>query len=96
MTVETGDGAGLAEDASDAVFVNAGATHSRTEWLNALRLGGRLMLPLTATADSLEHSSGGMLKVIRTQHGYSARFISEVGIFSCAGRAGSATERAAR
>lgn len=85
VTVETGDGTRLAEDASDAIFVNAGATHPRSEWLNALRLDGRLMLPLTATADSLEHSSGGMLKVTRRQHGCSAQFMSEVGIFPCAG-----------
>lgn len=31
VTVETGDGTHLAEDASDAIFVNAGATHPRSE-----------------------------------------------------------------
>lgn len=85
VTIITGDGGTIHAESVDAIFVNAGATHPRAEWLNALRLGGRLLLPLTYTADSLDQSSGGMLKVTRTQRGFDARFISRVGIFPCVG-----------
>jgi protein-L-isoaspartate(D-aspartate) O-methyltransferase len=33
---------------ADIVYVNAGATHPPSEWLDALCLGGRLIMPLTA------------------------------------------------
>lgn len=84
VTVATGDGGELSEEPSDAIFVNAGATHPRDAWLNSLRVDGRLMLPLTAV-DSLDHTSGGMLKVTRRQRGYAARFICKVSIFPCTG-----------
>lgn len=83
VSVVTGDGGELSEP-SDAIFVNAGATHPRAVWLNSLRADGRLMLPLTAV-DSLDHTRGGMLKITRRQRGYAAQFISKVGIFPCAG-----------
>jgi protein-L-isoaspartate(D-aspartate) O-methyltransferase len=85
VTVVTGHGGELSAKPSDAIFVNAGATHPLTVWLNSLRADGRLMLPLTATVDSLDHTSGGMLKITRRQRGYAARFISRVGIFPCTG-----------
>ena len=84
VTVVTGDAAELSEGSSDAIFVNAGATHPRDAWLNSLRVDGRLMLPLTAV-DSSDHTRGGMLRITRLQNGYSARFISEVSIFPCTG-----------
>ncbi len=84
VTVVTGDAAALSEEPSDAIFVNAGATHPRDAWLDSLRVDGRLMLPLTAV-DSLDHTRGGMLKITRRQRGYAARFISKVGIFPCTG-----------
>lgn len=85
VTAAAGDGSELAAKSSDAIFVNAGATHPRAEWLKALRAGGRLMMPLTSTVDSLDHSSGGMLKITHKQSGYAAQFVSEVGIFPCVG-----------
>ena len=85
VTVVTGDASELGEEPSDAIFVNAGATHPRDAWLNSLRAGDRLMVPLTATIESLDHTSGGMLKITRVQRGYAARFISRVGIFPCTG-----------
>ena len=85
VTVVTGDAGELPEESSDAVFVNAGATHPRDAWLNSLRVNGRLILPLTTTVDSRDHTYGGMLKITRSARGYAARFISEVGIFPCTG-----------
>jgi len=42
-----GDGTDLANGTFDAILVNAGVTHPRAEWLDALAIGGRLVLPLT-------------------------------------------------
>jgi protein-L-isoaspartate(D-aspartate) O-methyltransferase len=70
---------------SDAIFVNAGATHPRPVWLDALRRGGRLLVPLTVARDASGHGGGGVLKIIRHPHGLTARFIAEVDIFPCIG-----------
>jgi protein-L-isoaspartate(D-aspartate) O-methyltransferase len=85
VSVITGDAAELSEERSDVIFVNAGVTHPRAVWLDSLRTDGRLLLPLTATVDSLDHTSGGMLKITRTLRGHAARFISSVAIFPCTG-----------
>ena len=85
VQVLAGDGEEIDLGPSDAIFINAGATHPRAMWLDALRPGGRLLVPLTVTKDS-EHGGGGLvLKVTRQPGGFTARFISEVGIFSCSG-----------
>ena len=70
---------------SDAIFVNAGATHPRPLWLDALRPGGRLIVPLTVAVDASGNGRGGMLKITRQPRGLAARFISEVSIFPCIG-----------
>jgi protein-L-isoaspartate(D-aspartate) O-methyltransferase len=68
----------------DAILVNAGATHPRPVWLDSLRAGGRLLLPLTAT-DGEGGTSGAILKLTRQHAGLDASFISRVAIFPCAG-----------
>lgn len=85
VEVFEGDGGEINLGSSDATLVNAGATHPRAIWLDSLRLGGRLLVPLTVTKDSEGGGGGLVLKVIRHPRGLTARFISEVGIFSCAG-----------
>jgi protein-L-isoaspartate(D-aspartate) O-methyltransferase len=69
----------------NALFVNAGATHPRTTWLDSLLPGGRLVFPLTIAQGDNVHGMGFMLKVKREPNGYSARFMSSVMIFPCAG-----------
>lgn len=69
----------------DAIFINAGATHVRSAWLDNLRPGGRLLLPLTFAADPNANGMGFMLKVTYKSQSYSARFLSPVMIFSCIG-----------
>jgi hypothetical protein len=44
-----------------------------------------LLLPLTVTAEPSGHGGGGMLKITRQPQGYTAYFISRVGIFPCIG-----------
>ena len=79
----------LSGDASfDAVFVNAGATEIPPRWLDGLRPGGRLLLPLTVARSATEPVGfGSMLLVTRGDDGHAARFVSPVGIFHCAGGA---------
>jgi protein-L-isoaspartate(D-aspartate) O-methyltransferase len=74
------DGSRCRLDTVDALLINAGATHPVATWLDALAPGGRIILPLT-----VENRGGSVLKVTRLTIGYSARFISQVGIFPCAG-----------
>jgi protein-L-isoaspartate(D-aspartate) O-methyltransferase len=85
VAVVAGDGSEHDPGPSDAIFVNAGATHPRAVWLDSLRPGGRLLIPLTVAIDASGHGRGGILKVTRRPGGLEACFISEVGIFPCIG-----------
>jgi protein-L-isoaspartate(D-aspartate) O-methyltransferase len=77
------DAAEIASETFDAIFVNAGATRPADAWLNALRPGGRLLLPLTIDTELL--GVGFMLLVRREPGGFPARLTSPVGIFHCTG-----------
>jgi protein-L-isoaspartate(D-aspartate) O-methyltransferase len=84
--VEVIDGDGGEKDPGpcDAILVNAGATHPRSMWLDSLRAGGRLVLPLTAAGDE-GGTVGGVFKITRQDTGFAASFVSRVGIFPCYG-----------
>jgi protein-L-isoaspartate(D-aspartate) O-methyltransferase len=89
-----GDGGNYDPGPCDAIFVNAGATHPRTVWLDCLRPGGRLILFLTVGFDDTGAGKGGTLKVGREGPGYPARFLSSVTVFHCIGaRDDSANQR---
>ena len=88
VTVLKGDGSELASEVPfDAIFVNAGATEPLPGWLDQLRTGGRLLVPLTVDLPEpfLGLGAGHMLLVTRHSGSCSARFTSPVGIFHCAG-----------
>ena len=85
VQVVAGDGGDLDPGPTDAILINAGATHPRAIWLDSLRLGGRLLVPLTVTEDADGGGGGRVLKVTRQLRGFTACFISGVGIFSCVG-----------
>jgi len=85
VTVYAGDGAVFDPGACDAIFVNAGVTHPQTIWLDRLKPGGRLVLPLTATLGSVA-GQGTMLRIIRGNTDFwNVQTISYVAIFSCTG-----------
>ena len=84
VKIMEGDGGEEDPGPCDAILVNAGATHPRSIWLDSLRAGGRLILPLTA-ADDEGGTAGGVFKVTREDTGFVAAFVSRVGIFPCAG-----------
>jgi protein-L-isoaspartate(D-aspartate) O-methyltransferase len=65
----------------DAIFVNAGATHPRAEWLAALKPGGRLVVPITLAIPGQPFAAGLMLEIC----GEEARFTTPVQIYDCAG-----------
>jgi len=70
----------------DAALVNAGATHLVPIWLERLRPGGRLLVPLTVSLDpSSPMGQGFTLLVEHRGAGYAARFVGPVGIFPCLG-----------
>jgi protein-L-isoaspartate(D-aspartate) O-methyltransferase len=82
----SGDGARVAFDSADIIYVNAGATKPAETWLDRLVEGGRLILPLTAanfpTGDIRQ---GAVFRIERRDHEFLARPISGVVIFPCDG-----------
>jgi len=71
----------------DVIYVNAGATHARKEWLSSLTERGRILLPLTAHLPMFP-GAGGVGFVICVQRGdgrWPVRVVAGVGIYDCAG-----------
>ena len=84
VEVVQGNGGEYNPGPSDAILVNAGATHPQSIWLDSLRPGGRLILPLTAAGDE-DGTKGGVFKLRRQRASIAASFISRVAIFACQG-----------
>lgn len=65
----------------DVIYVNAGATHPPSAWLDALSVGGRLVFPLTPN-----EGFGVMLKVVRqSPTTFSATAVTRVAFIPCIG-----------
>ncbi len=79
-----GDGGEEDPGPCDAILVNAGVTHPRSIWLDSLRAGGRLILPLTVTGDE-GGTEGAIIKITREHARFAASFVSPVGIYPCSG-----------
>ena len=74
ITVGNADGASMFFEPVDVVVASAGATHPLPSWLDALKPGGRLLFPMTAT-----DGAGMMLLVTRGgEDGFGARFLRRV------------------
>ena len=69
--VHAGDGATFDPEPCDAMPINAGVTHPHALWLDRLREGGRLLMPLTL-AISPTIGQGAMVKIVRQATGFSA------------------------
>jgi protein-L-isoaspartate(D-aspartate) O-methyltransferase len=83
-----GDGSAMTFEPADVVYVNAGASKPSANWLDALKEGGRLILPLCVTFVSNQGHAmtrGGIFRIVRTGDDYSARWMSSTAIFPCAG-----------
>ena len=89
VSVLEGDGATLPFDPADVIYVNAGVTHPAESWLDQLRDGGRLVMPLTTDTNFNQGTPDDMVRrgaiflVTRDGEGFGARWISSVAIFPC-------------
>jgi protein-L-isoaspartate(D-aspartate) O-methyltransferase len=81
VEMRSGDGGELDPGPVDAIFVNAGVTHPRALWLNRLRNGGRLLVPLTFDLGG-GIGKGVMMLIRRQGDRYAARFQTLVMIYS--------------
>jgi len=70
----------------DVCYVNAGAAMPLNIWLDALRLGGRLLFPLTPDGPNGTPGAGGMLLITRVANErFDARFVMPVMFIPCVG-----------
>ena len=85
--VESRSGAEGTLPECDVIYVSAGATAPLDVWLNALRVNGRLLLPLTPSdGPGGTPGLGGMLLITRRDTDrFEARFLSQAMFISCVG-----------
>jgi protein-L-isoaspartate(D-aspartate) O-methyltransferase len=81
VTVHAADGAAFDPEACDAMLINAGVTHPHALWLERLREGGRLVVPLTI-ALSPTIGQGTMVRIVRQSEGFSANIVTFLAIFN--------------
>ena len=81
VTVYAGDGAPFDPGECDAILINAGVTHPLPLWLDRLREGGRLVLPITVPMTP-NLGKGVMLKIVRQASGFAAQLVTFVAIYS--------------
>jgi len=83
VAVHAGDGAAFDPGPCDAMLIDAGVTHPHKLWLDRLREGGRLVMPLTiATSSTL--GQGAMVKIVRESAGFAASTVTFLAIFNAA------------
>lgn len=80
IEVHTGSGTMGPLPKCDVLYVSAGATSPLPVWLDSLRMGGRLLFPLTP-----EQGYGGMLLITRQETEYAARFLCGAKFVGCEG-----------
>ncbi|HEX3916424.1 MAG TPA: methyltransferase domain-containing protein [Caulobacteraceae bacterium] len=88
VTALQGDGAALPLAPADVILVNAGAARPMDLWLDALKDGGRLILPLCVgykTPGGRAMTRGAIFLIERDGGEFSARFKSPTGIYPCFG-----------
>jgi protein-L-isoaspartate(D-aspartate) O-methyltransferase len=98
VTVYCDDGRQPPEGPFDAILVNCGVTHPLPIWLDALRIGGRIMLPLTATAPAMGGiGKGPLLLLTKRDTDFEAKLVTVVAIYSASNiRDGALNERIGR
>jgi protein-L-isoaspartate(D-aspartate) O-methyltransferase len=104
VEIITGDGAVSPFAPAEVIYVNAGATQPARAWLEGLKPGGRLILPLTtdkgfggAIDAGKIMQRGAVFRIERQAQDYLAKWISPVVIYPCAGnRDAQAEQRLAR
>jgi protein-L-isoaspartate(D-aspartate) O-methyltransferase len=100
VSVVHGDGFAMRFDPADVIYVNAGTTGPAASWLDGLRNGGRLILPLTARRFTRAEDQGPLSRhgavflISRNDEVFEARWISAVGVYPCEGGRDDEAERA--
>lgn len=87
VEVRHGDGTEPLAGPIDAMLVNAGVTHPRDAWLDALTDGGKLVMPVTMALPQMGTiGKGPMFCLTRSADGsFEARTLSFVAIYSALG-----------
>jgi protein-L-isoaspartate(D-aspartate) O-methyltransferase len=86
VRVVSGDGTRGAFDTADVIYVNAGASRPVAAWLNGLKNGGRLIVPLTVDGFPSGNINGGrVFRIERQGSDFLAKGISRIAIFPCEG-----------
>jgi len=81
VAVVHGDGSRGPFEAADEIVVSAGATHPLRAWLEAVKPGGRLLFPMTAS-----EGPGVMTLLTRkSEESFAARFLCGVGFIDFSG-----------
>lgn len=86
IEVRHADGITQPTEPVDVVFVQAGVTHPQRRWLDALAVGGRIALALTALLPPtrirriVRDHAGWLMIAKRREHDFAARFLEVVGI----------------
>jgi protein-L-isoaspartate(D-aspartate) O-methyltransferase len=97
VQVVQGNGTLVSFEPADVIYVNAGATRPVDAWLDGLKDGGRLILPLT-TLPARERGEiqrrGGVFRIERWGSEFFALWISWIAIFPCEGARDAASEAA--
>lgn len=90
-----GDGFAMPLEPADAILVNAGTVRPANTWLDALKDGGRLLLPLTvAQTDGHLLTRGAFFLIERKGTDYLAQWKSPTGIYPCMGARDTISETA--
>jgi protein-L-isoaspartate(D-aspartate) O-methyltransferase len=95
-----GDGATLPFAPADVIYVNAGASRPAEAWLEGLRDGGRLILPLTTNgnfgqrSDFLTRPTGAVFRITRHGAVFDADYIGPIMVFPCEGMREEMSDRA--
>jgi protein-L-isoaspartate(D-aspartate) O-methyltransferase len=97
VRIVEGDGTTVPFDPADVIYVNAGATRPADQWLDGLREGGRLILPLATiklAGDNTKVSRGAMFRIERRASEFLVQCISPVEIIPCDGARDETSEAA--
>jgi protein-L-isoaspartate(D-aspartate) O-methyltransferase len=100
VRIVEGDGTTVPFDAADVIYVNAGVTRPADQWLDRLREGGRLILPLTTNEGFMANdpakvrSRGAVFRIEQRASNFLAQWISPVAIIPCEGARDETSEAA--
>jgi protein-L-isoaspartate(D-aspartate) O-methyltransferase len=101
VKVVEGDGALMRFDPADVIYVCAGATRPVDAWLDGLKEGGRLVVPLTtdrafggAASPAAAETQGAMFCFERHGSDFTARWISPTAFIPCESARDPASEAA--